>query len=71
MRDIAGDAWLDAFVHEEIERSTGVLEPDQPTDVSHALHLRAMQAKFTPRERRLIRDALGLDPHYQPTKEKK
>ena len=33
----------------------GLLEPGQPTETAHIEHVRAMQAEFSPAERRLIR----------------
>lgn len=60
------DARLDALIQEDIQRSTGVLEPDQPTEYSHMVAMEKYRhessGEFTARERHDIRLALGLGP---------
>ncbi len=64
-----GDAAFDARIHDFILRETGVLEPDEPTDVSHAVWMAAyykrLRGEFTPHEREKIRLLLGLAEQSQ------
>jgi hypothetical protein len=62
------DSWvsLDARIHDAMLRDAGVIEPDEPTEVSHALWMerydREARGDFTPAEREKIRAFLGLGP---------
>lgn len=52
---------LDQRVYVKHLEYLGLLEPDQPTYFAHQDHIRQMEAEFTPLERRLIRNSLGLN----------
>lgn len=58
------DARFDAMIHESILRGTGVLEPDEPTEYSHAVYMenwrKRLYGDFTAAERGEIRRRLGL-----------
>jgi hypothetical protein len=60
------DAIFDAKIHDWTLRELGVIEPDQPTAVSHMLWMeryeREARGDFTPTERETIRAHLGLGP---------
>lgn len=69
----ADDARLDAIIHDSVLRAAGVIEPDEPTAVSHALWLdrwrERSEGEFAAEERRAIRAHLGLGPFSGPTSE--
>lgn len=50
--------WRDRQLEEN-----GLLDPDQPTETAHVEYTRAMRREFTPLERQLIRQALGISPN--------
>lgn len=59
--------WLtDMLYHEALLADLGLLEPGQPTEGAHIVHMRALRrkrvAEFTPQERAHIREQLGLWP---------
>lgn len=60
------DARLDAIIHDQALRDLGVLEPDEPTAVSHAVWMdtyrQRARGEFTPKEREQIRALLCLGP---------
>ena len=60
------DAALECFIEDYMLRSLGLLDPDQPTRWSHLEYRRRMQADFTPTERSLIRESLGLTTERSP-----
>jgi len=47
----------------------GLLDPGQPTETATINHRQAMEAQFTPLERRQIRYMLGLNTRPQPAVE--
>lgn len=55
MAESSRDARLDAEIEEWTLREVGLIEPDQPTAISHARYVERMEAEFTPIERRIIR----------------
>lgn len=62
MRNPREEARLDAVIADAELRAAGVIEPDEPTPVSHARWRARARAEFTPQERELIRATLGLGP---------
>jgi hypothetical protein len=51
----------DELAFEDVRlRELGLLDPDQPTRWVHLQERERLTAEFTPTERALIRDALGL-----------
>lgn len=59
----AYDARLDAVIAEHELRGAGVIEPDEPTPLSHARYMERLRAEFTPEERLRIRMLLGMTEH--------
>ncbi len=55
------DAWDDARIADAELRAAGVIDHDQPTEVSAMLANEWLYAPFTAYERALIRIDLGLD----------
>lgn len=60
------DLRFDAAAHDEVLRSTGVIEDDEPTEYSHYVYMawfeREAAGEFTPAERLAIRAHLALGP---------
>lgn len=62
-RPRAAPWWADRIDTATLEAALidhGLLDDGQPTEAAHLRHVEAMEADFTPRERRLIRAALGV-----------
>ena len=54
------DRELEVRIEEQKRIDFGLLEPAEPTPLSHQQHILRMESEFSPRERRMIRWSLGL-----------